>query len=54
MILTTTTPTTSTAERKPARGNLGTVTGEAIPGANFVKDFFAGIRDIVVAGSGLR
>jgi len=30
----------------------GVVTGEAIIGANFVKDFFAGIRDIVGGRSG--
>ncbi len=26
---------------------MGIVTGETIIGANFIKDFFAGIRDIV-------
>ena len=31
---------------------LGIVTGEAIIGANFVKDFFAGIRDIVGGRAG--
>lgn len=30
----------------------GVVTGETIIGANFVKDFFAGIRDIVGGRSG--
>ena len=31
---------------------LGVVTGETIIGANFVKDFFASIRDIVGGRSG--
>ena len=36
------------SERKEARPKVkGVVTGETIIGANFVKDFFAGIRDIV-------
>ena len=43
MILTT----TPTIEGKPVQDYLGIVTGEAILGANIVKDFFAGIRDIV-------
>ncbi len=43
MILTT----THSIEGKPVRDYLGIVTGEAILGANVVKDFFAGIRDIV-------
>ncbi len=30
----------------------GIVTGESIIGANFVKDFFAGIRDIIGGRSG--
>ena len=43
MILTT----TPTIEDKKISGYLGIVTGEAIVGANIVKDLFAGIRDIV-------
>ncbi|WP_299105774.1 heavy metal-binding domain-containing protein [uncultured Tenacibaculum sp.] len=39
--------TTNTIENKPAQQYLGIVTGETIIGANFIKDFFAGIRDIV-------
>ncbi len=39
-------------EGSPVREYLGVVTGEAIIGANFVKDFFAGIRDIVGGRSG--
>ncbi|CAM1334348.1 heavy metal-binding domain-containing protein [Tenacibaculum aestuariivivum] len=39
--------TTPTIENKPAKEYLGIVTGETIIGANFIKDFFAGIRDIV-------
>ena len=31
---------------------MGIVTGETIIGANFIKDFFAGIRDIVGGRSG--
>jgi uncharacterized protein YbjQ (UPF0145 family) len=43
MILTT----TPTVDGKRIREYRGVVTGEAILGANLVKDFFAGIRDIV-------
>ena len=39
--------TTPTLEGKSVSKYLGVVTGEAILGANIVKDFFAGIRDIV-------
>lgn len=48
MILTT----TNSVESRPAREYLGVVTGETIIGANFIKDFFAGIRDIVGGRSG--
>jgi uncharacterized protein YbjQ (UPF0145 family) len=48
MILTT----THSIEGKLAQDYLGIVTGEAILGANVVKDFFAGIRDIVGGRSG--
>jgi len=44
--------TTPTIENKPAKEYLGIVTGETIIGANFIKDFFAGIRDIVGGRSG--
>jgi len=39
--------TTPTIEGHTIREYKGVVTGESIIGANFVKDFFAGIRDIV-------
>ena len=39
--------TTPTIEGHPIRDYKGLVTGETIIGANFVKDFFASIRDIV-------
>ena len=39
--------TTPTLEGKTISQYLGVITGEAILGANIVKDFFAGIRDIV-------
>ena len=37
--------TTPTIEGCPIREYRGVVTGEAIIGANFVKDFFASLRD---------
>ena len=43
MILTT----TPTIEGKSIRQYHGVVTGEAILGANIVRDLFAGVRDIV-------
>ena len=43
MILTT----TPTVDGKTIREYRGIVTGEAIVGANILKDIFAGIRDIV-------
>lgn len=43
MILTT----TQTIEGRPVQEYVGLVTGEAILGANIIKDFFAGVRDIV-------
>ena len=43
-MITTTTPT---IEGHPIREYKGLVTGETIIGAIFVKDIFAGIRDIV-------
>ena len=47
-----TTTTTPTIEGHPIREYKGLVTGETIIGANFMKDFFAGIRDIVGGRSG--
>lgn len=44
--------TTPTIEGHPIREYKGLVTGETIIGANFVKDFFASIRDIVGGRSG--
>ncbi|MBR4367351.1 MAG: heavy metal-binding domain-containing protein [Bacteroidaceae bacterium] len=43
MILTT----TPSIEGYPIKNYLGVVTGETIIGANIIKDFFAGICDIV-------
>ena len=48
MILTT----TPQIEGHTSREYKGIVTGETIIGANFVKDFFAGIRDVIGGGSG--
>ena len=44
--------TTPTLEGRPITEYLGIVTGEAILGANIVKDLFAGVRDIVGGRSG--
>lgn len=44
--------TTSTIEGKRIKQYIGLVNGEAIIGANIVKDFFAGIRDVVGGRSG--
>ena len=44
--------TTPQIEGRTNREYKGVVTGETIIGANFVKDFFAGIRDIVGGRSG--
>ncbi|MDI6814254.1 MAG: YbjQ family protein [Desulfitobacteriaceae bacterium] len=44
--------TTPNIEGKPVREYLGIVTGEAIMGANIVRDFFASITDIVGGRSG--
>ena len=44
--------TTPMIEGRPVRQYLGIVTGEAILGANIVKDLFAGVRDIVGGRSG--
>lgn len=48
-MITTTTPT---LEGHRVREYLGIVTGEAILGANIVKDIFASVRDIVGGRSG--
>lgn len=48
MILTT----TSTIEGYRVRKYLGVVSGETIIGANFIKDFFANIRDVIGGRSG--
>lgn len=39
--------TTPTIEGRPIQDYIGVVTGEAIMGANVVRDFFASITDIV-------
>ena len=44
--------TTPSIEGRTIREYKGVVTGETIIGANFVKDFFAGIRDVVGGRSG--
>jgi uncharacterized protein YbjQ (UPF0145 family) len=44
--------TTPTVEGRAITEYLGVVTGEAILGANIVRDLFAGIRDIVGGRAG--
>jgi len=44
--------TTPNIEGKPVLEYLGIVTGEAIMGANIVRDFFAAVTDIVGGRSG--
>ena len=44
--------TTPSIEGRPAREYLGLVTGETILGANILRDFMAGIRDIIGGRSG--
>ena len=44
--------TTSTLQDKSITEYLGLVSGEAIIGANVIRDFFAGIRDYVGGRSG--
>ena len=39
--------TTPTVEGRPVEEYLGVVTGEAIIGANILKDIFAAVRDVV-------
>ncbi len=39
--------TTNTLDGQPVEQYLGIVTGEAILGANIMKDLFAGVRDLV-------
>ena len=44
--------TTPTIEGRPIKEDKGIVTGETIIGANFLKDFLAGIRDFIGGRSG--
>lgn len=44
--------TTLTIQGQEIKEYLGIVTGETIIGANFMKDFLAGIRDIIGGRSG--
>ncbi len=44
--------TTPSVEGRAIAAYLGVVTGEAVMGTNFIRDFFAGIRDIVGGRSG--
>ena len=44
--------TTPTVEGRPAAAYLGLVSGEAIMGANMVRDLFAGITDMIGGRSG--
>lgn len=44
--------TTPYIEGKPVQKYLGLVTGEAIMGANIMRDFFASVTDIVGGRSG--
>ena len=44
--------TTPTLEGRPIRDYIGIVTGEAIMGANIVRDFLATITDVVGGRSG--
>ncbi|MCF0193110.1 MAG: heavy metal-binding domain-containing protein [Prevotella sp.] len=44
--------TTPSIEGKQITNYLGIVSGETIIGANFVKDFFASIRDVIGGRSG--
>jgi uncharacterized protein YbjQ (UPF0145 family) len=44
--------TTPTLQDKNIKQYIGIVTGEAILGANIVRDFFAGITDVIGGRSG--
>lgn len=44
--------TTTVVEGRPVQEYLGVVSGEAILGANIIRDFFAGITDLVGGRSG--
>ncbi len=44
--------TTPIIEGRPAKEYLGIVSGETIIGANIIKDFFAGVRDVIGGRSG--
>jgi len=48
-MITTTTPS---IEGKPVREYLGIVAGEAVLGANIIKDLFAAVTDVVGGRSG--
>ncbi|MDP8205134.1 MAG: YbjQ family protein [Candidatus Electryonea clarkiae] len=45
--------TTNNIEGKPVREYLGIVSGEAIMGANIVRDMFASITDVIGGRSGV-
>lgn len=45
--------TTSIVEGRPVREYLGLVTGETILGASILRDFMAGIRDVIGGRSAL-
>jgi len=44
--------TTPTVEGRPVRDYLGVVTGEAIIGANVLKDILAAVRDVIGGHAG--
>jgi uncharacterized protein YbjQ (UPF0145 family) len=44
--------TTPTVEGRPVRDYLGVVTGEAIIGANVLKDILASVRDVIGGHAG--
>lgn len=44
--------TTSSLDNRPVQEYLGVVTGEAIIGANIVKDMFAAVRNVVGGRAG--
>jgi uncharacterized protein YbjQ (UPF0145 family) len=44
--------TTGSVDGRPIQQYLGIVSGEAVMGTNVLRDFFAGIRDIVGGRSG--
>jgi uncharacterized protein YbjQ (UPF0145 family) len=44
--------TTDTLQNQPVRDYLGVVTAEVVYGSNALRDFFAGIRDIIGGRTG--